>query len=1697
MRSSFARRQKRGIVLLVVLSLLALFMVLVTTFLIGATLYYDGAVSRAKVDRIGDSPQTNLDRAMYQVLRGPSGSNSSLIGHSLLEDLYGNDGGGFLVASTMQTAAPSNVIGNGQFWIIPLARVSATSAVIPDIPNVFAGRVATLLDGPNRNVSFRVLGSAPVAFTGTASVPAGPWILVERPQSDVASSALPQMNDRIIINGAPFNGSGAGWRLGTGNVDRVTTLSDSSNAPIALMPHYATYFSGAGRLANDGGADESYDAADYQNMWLAMIPPGVTASNQIEPSFHRTSLIRHWSQLNPTLWRSTTTNDLRRRVIMRPMGWDHPGFTGSNPFMDCSNLTPAGIDAVTNTLINGPWDVDNDRDGLAESIWLDIGLPVQSKADGKLYKPLAAILIQDLDGRLNVNAHGNNAHFSVFNGTDHTNTYYEVDPTTGQLTSSRRLRQVQGPLAGTSGPVNVSRGAGYGPADVSLLPLFSSLTNYQNVVSQRYLDSVTGLTEAGDSNAYDGVGRLDELGLPATFSAASGVSNYGTPPDVWGVNAITVDYRGQQLVEGETNAAIKHSQNTVDDPYELDLSSSAAFGSPTGSDHPYTLAELERLLRFNDYDGPILPSRLLFNANGDLNSAAKRAQVTTESRSLPVANVQFQSEVRANQSASPTIADLFLERIIANGVTNTTTQLQLLEKLVPLELRRGELFDVNRPLGNGRDDNGNGVVDEPAEATGELVWDYSTEPLPGSMANFQNISFNHNTGEPVALNTKFARQNYARHLYTMMMLLVRKGYNFPRTEGAVSAAELTAQRCAQWAINAVDFRDADSIMTPFEYDVNPFNGWDAMDGDPASDEGNERRIVWGSEQPELTMTEFLAFHDRRVKDTDWDTTGKKRQKMDAMAPGGWAEDDDDLDQYRMPQGSLFIEMQCMRNFNTNNPNLPAELYNLATGTLDLTRVSPDDIDGGRANIQQAPVWRIAISEMNTANHPHDEPLIHPDSSSFGMADTSVGHPFGRLNMNGVQGEAARYVDLDRVIYFTNSTHGYTAAELHAWGVEVFYNYNNQANFGPAPGQYAVIGPRSITHMGSTAAPLAPMGTDSIRTFQLGPAGITFNGLTADNASPNATQAAPAVGMVAAAAHPATWAAGAGGAGDPTNAEVAPEGIGLNISEPRPNSGNYYGKPNYQVVTGAPYDGFFDTTTMGNTVPDRPFDDRGTAPIQAMQNTGTYTKVRAAFLQRLADPTIAWHRLRNPYITVDWGTIDLTVFNGQDDEKATDWMVQAPAVFDPQGGDPDTAGGADGASVQQYSRERGTGGGAAPDPWNPRAGWNGADQHYSSRAGAIATENQIYWRRPVRHTLGFLNTTMGNVRTNANTYTTTELATLGQPLQYAGTTKVPFPWLTWNNRPFNSAYELMMVPASSPSRLLSEFSTASTTNPYTLVGGVTGPEQFRAPYSHLLNFFYSEPTGTGSPQLHRLFDYVGTRSPFVGTNQWYSSTSGVTSNHLALSLFHPPFNRISKFRDPGKVNINTIYDFRTWSGIASGFPQHNSTAFWNTIETSREGFTGTTLTSANSPTRFAQPFRSSAAADLAPLPELETSAVQATLLRSNPGNPGAPLFAGTSTANYRDFQRNAFFAYEGISRLDNLLTTHSNVFAVWVTIGEFEATPNAALHGGFQLGAEAGSDSGQVTRHRAFYIIDRSIPVAFEPGENHNIDRAVLLRRYLD
>src|SRR5208337_399504 len=53
------------------------------------------------------------------------------------------------------------------------------------------------------------------------------------------------------------------------------------------------------------------------------------------------------------------------------------------------------------------YDVDNDGDGITDSVWVDLGYPARRSAQGQLYKPLFAFMVIGLNGRIPLNTAGN------------------------------------------------------------------------------------------------------------------------------------------------------------------------------------------------------------------------------------------------------------------------------------------------------------------------------------------------------------------------------------------------------------------------------------------------------------------------------------------------------------------------------------------------------------------------------------------------------------------------------------------------------------------------------------------------------------------------------------------------------------------------------------------------------------------------------------------------------------------------------------------------------------------------------------------------------------------------------------------------------------------------------------------------------------------------------------------------------------------------------------------------------------------------------------------------------------------------------------------------------------------------------------------------------------------------------------------
>ncbi len=553
-------------------------------------------------------------------------------------------------------------------------------------------------------------------------------------------------------------------------------------------------------------------------------------------------------------------------------------------------------------------------------------------------------------------------------------------------------------------------------------------------------------------------------------------------------------------------------------------------------------------------------------SNVSVNGRLLQQILTTDSFDVASPCVLATTEIR-NQVASQnsnnyvmttnlSIVDMLRYRLIygngtqaglGTGATAAQINMQLL-KMLPAEIMAGQYMDINRPFGNGRDDNANSVVDEPQEyitnnalSPSEAAWNgvYPAEAAtPFDLIN--GMDFNSNgpnsltdayqsfTKAPVSNFPSpnngpqvYARQLYARHLYVLMMLLIDQGYVAAPTaanswanqpvwggiaettitntlpSGSTEQTELTARRVAQWAVNVADYRDADSIMTPFEYDVNPFNGWQ-VDGivdtvedtsNPPTDSNslniktstNERRVVWGCEYPELIITETFNTHDRRVRDTKNDN-GPNKQRFSTTP---LQETDTTLDQIRIPQGSTFVELYCPRgnsigsansstsshpaNYGGSQAVFPGDLYTYNSANnqwyLNLGQMSPDQVN---------PVWRLAITASNIKNQSNNvaaRMTAYPATTTLDPPgdpySCSVFNTTNNYNPGGYSNAT-----IERIAWFTNVQ----PTNNNAANARIYFNQGittqtvANAAASPqvllAPGSYAVVGPRPATTFGA-------------------------------------------------------------------------------------------------------------------------------------------------------------------------------------------------------------------------------------------------------------------------------------------------------------------------------------------------------------------------------------------------------------------------------------------------------------------------------------------------------------------------------------------------------------------------------------------------------------------------------------------------------
>ena len=1527
---------RQGITLLFVISMIVLFLLMGTAFVIVANDFNRVSVNRilSNVPEGQGSVQGNqlLEEAILQIIRGTNlrEVDSPLRTNDLLADQYGYGIRAYVSPSTVPTGNPGsnatvapafigNSAGNDDGFFIQLALDSDPNPDPSDPPDnmcfdlrtldlaprpltdinnnnlgnlsgTFGGRVLSFVSGPAKGFSTRIVADA-FTTNGTLQfrIPATS-ISGDTIDFDPASLA----GSEVIINGRDFSGSGANV-LADANGDPIGVGLDALAPNRVGRSHTANLLS---YLNRSDSVNEPWDAADISNPFLS----GFSQNGTLIPSFA------------PTAFRA---------------------FDEGN---------------------DGLPDVDTDGDGVPDSYWMDLGMSIITNSQGQRFRPLFAIHIRDLDGLLNLNAHGNLTH----------------------LTGGIDVDDMHAWAGGT--PPGGARGMGFGTPEINLI---GGLSDNQAILT-RIMNARYGADQVpGDDATPSRFSRAKLFGHPTTGTVGG---LYGTTMDIDGRFLIgtpitTTDPNFINSLPQIDRPLTLNVDEFLGNPYEFSLS-----GSPVGDDAPFTITELERILRPNDIDSRMLPSRLSNILDDD--ASINPRLFTTDGYDVPMLFRSF-PEVMIRQ---------LRVRGVANDELVGRTNLLNGQLAFAPEFFAGLKMDINRPFDDGTDNNSNNVVGDPNET---MAVNSDAENILGTDAAQMDLAYANIRNSAADSNPRVI---FARNLYMLAMLLLdpvdldQNGTVEPPEELAFARA------MAQWAVNVVDFRDPDSIHTRFVYDPNPFDaqGWNPTTDDADNDlPADAISFVWGCERPELLITETLAGHNRNTEDLP--------NGGGTVAGAGGGAQDADFDQRLRPEAFAYFELYNPWVQNDLNQTFDGGLYDNNQG-VQITRVN----DSG------APVWRFEI-ERNEGADQDPKPLRY-------------------VYMTDPTGAPITYNDSDQ-----NQVPG---------DIEVFYPAT-PSNVNIEPGDHAVIGTRGFSD-----------GGNEFRTF-LGRRRDAGDGVELDETTHLSLNAA---------ARTLTRYNAISDSSETRNTGI----VFVDQAAQLNGNGEITPADERQFSLSDPYDGYDDvglTPIMNgdgftyDTIKPQPLDLAGQEDgnrndadlLKILISNGVSKDFRTIRLQRLANPLIEWDPVLNPYLTIDSMDTDLISYNGAHNPD-TD---MEPGLMDAT----------DGGAV---SHERGFGTPVERQLWTARRS--------ATPAGGAPGDMTHNFDQDLVESLGKTN-----------------------DADLIGATT--FPWLTWNNRPFASHMEIMNVPYLAPDQLTyaPENSTATTfsvddgtiMNPYTDMRPGSEAEVLAGRYGHLLNFFGTDldPATNNFADAYRLLDYLEVPSRFVGTESYYltNDSSGVIQN---VPLH--PFNTISRYRVPGKININTIppnepnlMNFGVpessasdssfvWDALADGYV---SELDWRTFKDTLYGSVP------NGP--VTNPFRPADAANLVPglgpIP-----GVSCTLLRPRTPTPSEnPPFDYDSANLSDDADRSAAFRNGFRTRLGNMVTTKSSVFAGWITVGYFQVDPDDDLTMSGGAGVEIGEDRGEQVRNRAFFVFDRSIPVAYEPGKNHNVDKAIRVKTIID
>jgi len=899
---------RRGVLLLIVLSMLTLFMMLGTAYLVVATRAKETARAFSRLALQSDArrvqPADMLDRVMMTVVAGgtnvvlrwpgdtfatgsnnypgnPIGSGTTFPFESLLADKYGvgkmsiklwNNGSSSTaqVATTITgTAFPAQLQSN--------QGVTASVATIAGLP---------LLEIPDfRTYDLSLGGTASPQAPDTAA-----WQDLPGRVITLLGAGRAATSHRILkatYLGQDNQSKAYRYRLVVDNTARATPFALPANASTAGCAAVINGREFIGDAAVQTDLHEPWDGFDDRNPFLARVEPQ-SADNSTSPTV-----------------------------------------AGSKVFKPSYVTVASGSTAMTNLDAAGSWlpaqlaaygvspVADNDNDGFNDGFFLDFGLPRTTDAEGNTLRLDASVLVVDLDGRFNVNAHGSLMELT-YSGS---HAFWPNPPGNATPTQLQRM--------GTPKEA-IPMGLGFGPAEINPRALFD-LANSKNgngygknrkqQNENPALQIITGIDWTLIANSNNGVGGVRPGNSGSRFSSGAPTprlpsceGRYGQPPQGATLPSSVPTFSTTAQI-GDKNVAnypfVRSGQPFTDDTIsqvnDRKVDAATLQGSPkTNYGIPPLWWDGDPAFDWQpDPNGQKPAYRGVYNSPPDLHGRMKFTTGTANTRgtgatkSVVPGLVFTKAEWKAQASAgNPALAEVettddpyeipLSARAPRNGwLSNTGTSLTSanpftsgeLEKLLRpydldaarlpsrLEAMLGSLSEESRLRLTTASWDTTAVTGEAGRritgwlagiAKGADIGGTGTllkQTLGGELARGERFDLNRALSgiQPAGYTANdpyyVQRQAWCKDLFILTLAL------------DPTADTATRERYAQWVVNACDFRDGDSTMTPFECDLEPEDGWDA-DGDATTVEnGGNRRLVWGTERPEIVISEVSAWED--------------------------------------------------------------------------------------------------------------------------------------------------------------------------------------------------------------------------------------------------------------------------------------------------------------------------------------------------------------------------------------------------------------------------------------------------------------------------------------------------------------------------------------------------------------------------------------------------------------------------------------------------------------------------------------------------------------------------------------------------------------------------------------------------------------------------------------------------------------------